>query len=114
MELSLARSLQLPAATAEWSSKNLGRIRSDVWLIGAALVALILKLAIAYNTIGTNDVVFFYAFARALTTHSLEWTYQHSIYLTHPPVIAYYLRGIYSLGEQAWFRDSGFVFPFLV
>jgi len=69
-------------------------------IIALALVALTLKLAIAYNTIGTNDAVFFYGFAKALSEHGLEWTYQHSRYFNHPPLTAYYLRVIYALTEQ--------------
>src|ERR1043166_268348 len=85
-----------------------------VFIIGLALVALTLKLAIAYNTIGTNDVVIFYGFAKALSDHGLEWTYQHSRYFNHPPLTAYYLCGIYALTEQRWCQDMGIHFPFLL
>src|SRR5213592_4583006 len=71
-------------------------------IIALALIAMALKLAIAYNTIGTNDAVFFYGFAKVLSEHGLEWTYQHSRYFNHPPLTAYYLRGIYALTEQRW------------
>src|SRR5207244_5854566 len=80
-------------------------------IIALALVALTLKLAIAYNTIGTNDAVVFYGFAKVLSQHSLEWTYQHSRYFNHPPLTAYYLRGIYALTEQRWCQDIGIHFP---
>src|SRR5438552_13729862 len=83
-------------------------------IIALALVALTLKLAIAYNTIGTNDAVFFYGFAKALSEHGLEWTYQHSRYFNHPPLTAYYLRGIYALTEQHWCQEVGIHFPFLL
>jgi hypothetical protein len=83
-------------------------------IIALALVALTLKLAIACNTIGTNDAVFFYGFAKVLSQHSLEWTYQHSRYFNHPPLTAYYLRGIYALTEQRWCQDIGIHFPFLL
>jgi Gpi18-like mannosyltransferase len=83
-------------------------------IIGLALVALTLKLAIAYNTIGTNDAVFFYGFAKVLSEHGLEWTYQHSRYFNHPPLTAYYLRGILALTEQRWCHDLGIHFPFLL
>jgi uncharacterized membrane protein len=88
--------------------------RAAVIVIGLALVALTLKLAIAYNTIGTNDAVIFYGFAKVLNQHSLEWTYQHSRYFNHPPLTAYYLRGIYALTEQKWCQDVGVHFPFLL
>ena len=83
-------------------------------IIALALVALTLKLAIAYNTIGTNDAVFFYGFAKALSEHGPEWTYQHSRYFNHPPLTAYYLRGIYALTEQHWCQEVGIHFPFLL
>src|SRR5437667_3572519 len=83
-------------------------------IIALALVALTLKLAIAYNTIGTNDAVFFYGFAKVLSEHGLEWTYQHSRYFNHPPLTAYYLRGIFALTEQRWCQDIGIHFPFLL
>jgi uncharacterized membrane protein len=83
-------------------------------IIALALVALTLKLAIAYNTIGTNDAVFFYGFSKVLSEHGLEWTYQHSRYFNHPPLTAYYLRGIYALTEQRWCQEIGIHFPFLL
>ena len=83
-------------------------------IVALALVALTLKLAIAYNTIGTNDAVFFYGFAKVLSQQGLEFTYQHSRYFNHPPLTAYYLRGIYALTEQRWCQDIGVHFPFLL
>lgn len=85
-----------------------------VIVVVVALVAFTLKLAIAFNTIGTNDAVIFYGFAKVLSEHGLEWTYQHSIYFNHPPLTAYYLRGIYALTEQRWCQDLGIHFPFLL
>src|SRR2546428_5532900 len=85
-----------------------------ICIVALALVALTLKLAIAYNTIGTNDAVFFYGFAKVLSEHGLEWTYHHSRYFNHPPLTAYYLRGIYALTEQRWCQDVGVHFPFLL
>jgi hypothetical protein len=93
---------------------NPKRDLSTVFVIALALVALTLKLSIAYNTIGTNDAVFFYGFAKVLSEHGLEWTYQHSRYFNHPPLTAYYLRGIYALTEQRWCQDIGVHFPFLL
>jgi Gpi18-like mannosyltransferase len=91
-------------------TRDLGR----VFVIALALVAMTLKLAIAYNTIGTNDAVIFYGFAKVLNEHGLEWTYAHSRYFNHPPLTAYYLRGIYLLTEQRWCQDLGIHFPFLL
>ena len=84
------------------------------FIIALALVAMTLKLAIAYNTIGTNDAVIFYGFAKVLNGHSLEWTYAHSRYFNHPPLTAYFLRGIFFLTEQKWCQDFGIHFPFLL
>src|SRR5256886_4101583 len=85
-----------------------------IFIIALALVARPLNLAIAYNAIGTNDAVFFYGSAKVLKEHGLEWTYQHSRYFNHPPLTAYYLRGIYALTEQRWCQDFGVHFPFLL
>ena len=87
---------------------------STACIVALALVALTLKLAIAYNTIGTNDAVFFYGFAKVLSQHGLEFTYQHSRYFNHPPLTAYYLRGILALTEQPWCQAVGIHFPFLL
>src|SRR5207302_10804733 len=93
---------------------NPKRDLSTACIVALALVALTLKLAIAYNTIGTNDAVFFYGFAKVLSQHGLEWMYQHSHYFNHPPLTAYYLQGIYALTEQRWCQDIGVHFPFLL
>lgn len=93
---------------------NLESDRRGAFIVSLALIALVLKLAIAYNTLGTNDNYVFYGFARVLNTHSLEWTYQHSRYFNHPPLTAYYLRGIYALTEQKWCAEIGLHFPFLL
>jgi hypothetical protein len=86
----------------------------DLWIVGFGLIALMLKLMIAFNTVGTTDVVVFYGFAKVLSQHGLEWAYRHSMYLNHPPLIAYYVRGIYALTEQRWCQDIGIHFPFLL
>jgi len=85
-----------------------------VFVVALALIAMTLKLAIAYNTIGTNDVVFFYGFARVLSEHGLQWTYEHSRYFNHPPLTAYFLQGIFFLTEHQWCQDLGIHFPFLL
>jgi len=81
-------------------------------IISLALVALGAKIAIAYNTIGTNDAVNFYEFGRALSSHSLEWTYQRSRDFNHPPLTAYFLRAIYDITQKRWCQDLGIHFPF--
>src|SRR5437660_4716930 len=84
------------------------------FVVALALVAMTLKIAIAYNTIGTNDAVFFYGFAKVLNEHGLEWTYAHSRYFNHPPLTAYFLRGIFLITLTKWAQDFGFKFPFLL
>lgn len=84
------------------------------FIVALALVAMTSKLALAYNTIGTNDAVFFYGFAKVLNEHGLQWTYEHSRYFNHPPLTAYFLRGIFTITEQHWCQDLGIHFPFLL
>jgi len=85
-----------------------------VLVLCLALAALVAKVAIAYNTLGTNDAVFFYGFGYGIRKYGLAWTYAHSIYFNHPPLTAYYLRAIYALSQQQWCRDHGIHFPFLL
>jgi len=95
---------------------SLARSRSygNLWVIGLALIAFVLKLVIAFNSFGTDDVVTFYHFGKALNENGLEWTYRHSIYFNHPPLAAYYVRAIYQLDHQPFFRDNGLTFPLLL
>src|SRR4029077_17530213 len=86
-------------------------INSSLWIIRAALVAFFIKLAIALNTFGTNDVASFYVFARSLHDHGLEWTYRNggpwsSNYpvFNHPPLTAYGLQFIEALSRVEFFR----------
>ena len=98
------------------------RIRwRNIVIVAAAFVAFFLKLAIAYNTFGTNDVVTFYMFARSLADHGLEWTYQNGFVwfsnfpvFNHPPLTAYYLQFIGYISHQEFFRSCGLTFPFLL
>lgn len=98
------------------------RVRQQkVLIIGAALVAFIIKLAIAYNTFGTNDVAAFYMFAGSLHEHGLEWTYRNGVIFfsnfpvfNHPPLTAYYLELIGELSKNPLLQDCGVTFPFLL
>jgi uncharacterized membrane protein len=101
--------------------KSSTHANSSVRIIGAALVALFLKLIIAYNTFGTNDVATFYMFARSLNDHGLEWTYRNGVIFfsnfpvfNHPPLTAYYLQLVEALSRLEFFRSSGLTFPFLL
>lgn len=84
------------------------------WIIAAALVAVVIKLFIALNTEGTNDVIFFHRFARDLTQHGLEWTYRNQSKFNHPPLTSYFLRGIYSLGAIRAIQEVDLTFPFFL
>ena len=91
------------------------RIASPIlWVIVAALVAAALKMCIALNTDGTNDVIAFHQFGSDLTRHGLEWTYQHRPLFNHPPLASYFLRGIYSLGAVRTLQENGLTFPFFL
>src|SRR3984893_1578332 len=109
MDFAIARS-----SPEEIDSLAQSRKCRNLWIVGLALIALMLKLMIAFNTVGTNDVATFYCFGKALNENGLEWTYRNSMYLNHPPLIAYYVRGIYALTEQRWCQDLGIHFPFLL
>jgi Glycosyltransferase family 87 len=104
-----------PQSATEAQTMRRTRIASPAfWVIAAALVAAALKLCIALNTEGTNDVVFFYQFANDLAQHGLEWTYRHQPKFNHPPLVSYFLRGICSLGYIRALQENGLKFPFLL
>jgi hypothetical protein len=116
-------SLEVDSAAMSTASleKSVARNRATIWIIGAALVGLFLKLVIADRTFGTNDAATFYVFARSLTEHGLEWTYRQGIVwlsgshiFNHPPLTAYFLRVIYSLAHHETFRTYEITFPFLL
>jgi uncharacterized membrane protein len=127
MELSLDHGVKLTAQTdlKEGQSrplqKSAARVDPCFWIIGAALVAFVIKLAIALNTFGTNDVAAFYIFARSLHDHGLQWTYQNGVawsanypVFNHPPLTAYYLECIEALSRFEFCREHAFTFPFLL
>jgi uncharacterized membrane protein len=80
----------------------------------AALIAFASKIVIAWNTFGTNDVISFYQFAVFLHCHGLQWTYSHQIAFNHPPLVAYFLVGIYRLSQIPLVEQNGVSFPFLL
>ena len=121
MELSLGRGLTSVATSAGPSESSKVRSKFVLCVIGAGLVALCLKLVIAYSTLGTNDAVTFYGFARSLSDHGLEWTYRQGVVwlasapiFNHPPLTAYFLRFIHVLAHDEIFRVNGLTFPFLL
>ncbi|HEU0209974.1 MAG TPA: glycosyltransferase 87 family protein [Candidatus Udaeobacter sp.] len=88
--------------------------KQELFVIGAGLIALALKLVIASNTIGTNDVIALYHFGNSVSQHGLHWTYQNTIAFNHPPLSAYLLQGIYRLSNLPSVQQFGLTFPFLV
>jgi hypothetical protein len=85
-----------------------------VLIVAVALIASLFKIGIALATFGTNDVIAFYEFSKALETHGLIWTYEHSILFNHPPLVGYFLRGLAWLEHQPFFQQNGLTFPFLL
>jgi hypothetical protein len=125
VELASVRRLQLvnePGIRSTFAgSRVAARDLAAVSVVAAALVALICKLALAYNTFGTNDVTAFYMFARSLNEHGLKWTYAHCDGVSsnlplfnHPPLTGYYLELIEAASRQEFFRAYGLTFPFLL
>src|ERR1017187_664595 len=97
------------------------KARSTLWITVLAFIAFVIKIMIAFNTFGSNDVATFYIFARSLSEHGLAWTYHNGVVFApgsplfnHPPLTAYYLRLIDGLAHQQGFRDCGLTFPFLL
>lgn len=82
-------------------------------IIAVAALAAAVKIVIALLTLGTNDVVAFYEFAKAIEAHGLSWTYEHSILFNHPPLVGYLLRGLIWLSHQPALEQLGISFPFL-
>ena len=88
--------------------------RSDWLVIGLGLIAVLLKLVIAFNTFGSSDAVTFYTFAKSLNADGLEWTYRHSLLFNHPPLTAHFLQLIFVLDQNVSLRSSGLTFPVLL
>ena len=127
MELSLEHAVELTAKTdlkggkSRPLQKSVARFNPCFWIIGAALVAVVIKLAIALNTFGSNDVAAFYITARLLHDHGLEWVYRNGLagsanyaVFNHPPLTAYYLECIEALSRSEFCREHGLTFPFLL
>jgi hypothetical protein len=83
-------------------------------IIAVAVVASLVKVAIALTSLGTNDVLAFYQFAKAIDSHGLAWTYEHSILFNHPPLIGYFLRALARLEHQPFLQQNGLTFPFFL
>ena len=103
-----------PQHTTDTQTMRRARIAFSVLWVVVALVAVALKRCMALNTEGTNDVVFFHQFASDLSQHGFEWTHQRRPKFNHPPLVSYFLRGIYSLGTVHVLRGNDLTFPFLL
>jgi hypothetical protein len=88
--------------------------RDRTVVLTCALFAMALKVIIAVQTLGSNDIVSFYQFAHTLCEHGLEWTYRHHRAFNHPPLIAYYLEVIYRFDHNITIRELGITFPLLL
>ncbi|HSP44636.1 MAG TPA: glycosyltransferase 87 family protein [Chthoniobacterales bacterium] len=83
-------------------------------VIAVGVLAAGIKIVIALTTLGTNDVIGFYQFAKAIETHGLVWIYDHSILFNHPPLVGYSLRGLIWLSHLPSLEQLGISFPFLL
>jgi hypothetical protein len=124
VEISAEPGVELASDVASHSNEAgrlFGRVTPSICIFGAAFVAFVVKLLIALNTFGSNDVAAFYIFARSLHDHGLEWTYRNGVpwgstlpVFNHPPLTAYYLEFIDNLSRTEFCRAYGFTFPFLL
>lgn len=87
--------------------------RSGLLIIAAAAIALVTKLVIALNTDGTNDIYFFFIFARGIAQSGLQWEYANNVMFNHPPLVAYFLHGIYAAAKGSP-SNTALLFPFLL
>lgn len=83
-------------------------------IVAVAGIAALSKIGLALTTMGTNDVIAFYQFAKAIETHGLTRTYQHSVLFNHPPLVGYFLAVLAWLDHQTIFQQSGLTFPFFL
>lgn len=88
--------------------------RTRLLVVVSALLALVLKLVIALNTVGTNDVISLYQFGTCLTQHGLYWTYKNVIAFNHPPLVACFLEVAVRLSNISLLQQNGLTFPFWV
>src|SRR5712691_4216482 len=98
----MSTTLAIPGATATVIPQQATRERDALGrrsVLLAAGVALIAKLLIAWNTIGTNDVISFYHFGKSLTGQGLESTYVSDVAFNHPPLVAAFIQHL-SIGSR--------------
>lgn len=95
-------------------SERMERVWLGRWVVIAAAIALAFKVAIAFNTLGTNDVVEFYRFAAELKQNGLKQTYLQQASFNHPPLVARYLIAIYDACHSHFALENGITFPLLL
>jgi Gpi18-like mannosyltransferase len=103
-----------PAAMLHTAPVPMEQAWPGLCVVIAAIIALLLKVVIAFNTFGSNDVISFYQFAQSLGQHGLEQTYRANIAFNHPPLIAHYLDLIYKISRQSSIEENGITFPLLL
>ena len=103
------------------SHKAKPRLSFGFVVAGLAGVAFVFKLILAYTTLGTNDAITFYAFARSLSEHGLKWTYERGVawlpngpIFNHPPLTCWFLELIRYLAHTDVFQSAGLSFSFLL
>lgn len=72
-------------------------MRKSHLIITAALLAFILKLLIAFNTIGTSDVVLFQQWGRLIEKDGLSHTYENVKLFNHTPLVGNFSAVLVSL-----------------
>jgi uncharacterized membrane protein len=113
MSATLARPTDAgPVTQREWGSRS--PIREALVVLLAAALGLVAKLLIAWNTLGTNDTIFFYHLGNSLSNHGLKWAYANDVAFNHPPLVAAFIRSIYELDHLPWLHEYGITFPFLL
>ena len=76
------------ASTPKLAAGSVAASWPDLCVIIVAVIALLLKVVIAFNTFGTNDAVEFYRFAAELKHDGLQQTYRQQPSFNHPPLVA--------------------------
>ena len=102
------------ASTPKLAAGSVAASWPDLCVIIAAVIALLLKVVIAFNTFGTNDAVEFYRFAAELKHDGLQQTYLQQPSFNHPPLVAHYITAIYDLDHRPFARENGITFPLLL
>lgn len=63
------------------------------------LVGAIARLLLWWNSIGSNDVVIWYAHAEAIRDYGIAGTYEHVQRFNHPPLVGLYARAVLGMAD---------------